>query len=185
MVEKFETLWELPQCETQRDKVNKYCWKNVTNRLTNGTNGLRELPQFLICKKKKQKKKQNARICEAQYSQVCLHMGFPGGSVVKRQPANARRRRRPAGSIPGSGRSPGGWDSNPLQDSCLENSMNKEPSGLQSMGSQRVKPDWVTKQCLYTDTCFYFEKTQPRVTVLTTAFKNKWKHSGKGGTHKL
>ena len=89
MAEKFETLWELPKSETQTDK---YCWKNVTNRLTNGTNGLRGLPQFLICKKQTNKQK-NARICEAQYSQVCLHTGFPGGSVVKRQPANARRRR--------------------------------------------------------------------------------------------
>ena len=30
------------------------------------------------------------------------------------------------GSIPGSGRSPGGGHSNPLQDSCLENSMDRE-----------------------------------------------------------
>ena len=31
---------------------------------------------------------------------------------------------RDAGSIPGSGRSPGGENGNPLQYSCLENSMN-------------------------------------------------------------
>ena len=153
MAEKFETLWELPQCETQRDKVNKYCWKNVTNRLTNGTNGLRELPQFLICKKKKQKKKQNARICEAQYSQVCLHMGFPGGSVVKRQPANARRRRRPAGSIPGSGRSPGGWHGNRLQYSCLESPMNR--------GVHRV-----TKSQKWLSTHTHIETLFPNVMVL-------------------
>ena len=41
------------------------------------------------------------------------------------------------GSIPGSGRSPGEGNGNPLQDSCLENPMEK-PGGLQSMGSQRV-----------------------------------------------
>ena len=40
------------------------------------------------------------------------------------------------GLIPGSGRSPGRRNGNPLQYSCLENSM--EPNGLQSMGSQRV-----------------------------------------------
>ena len=46
-------------------------------------------------------------------------MGFPGDSVVKNPPANAGD----AGSIPGSGRSPGGGNGNPLQYSCLENSM--------------------------------------------------------------
>ena len=40
-------------------------------------------------------------------------------------------------SIPGSGRSPGEGSNNPLQYSCLENSMDREePGGLQSMGSQ-------------------------------------------------
>ena len=32
---------------------------------------------------------------------------------------------RDVGSIPGSGRSPGGGSGNPLQDSCLENSMDR------------------------------------------------------------
>ena len=40
------------------------------------------------------------------------------------------------GSIPGSGGSPGGGHGNPLQYPCLENPMDKEPGGLQSMGSQ-------------------------------------------------
>ena len=40
------------------------------------------------------------------------------------------------GSIPGLGRPPGGGNGNPLQYSCLENSM--EPGGLQSLGSQKV-----------------------------------------------
>ena len=44
--------------------------------------------------------------------------GFPGGKVVKSLPANAGD----TGSIPGSGRSPGREDGNPLQYSCLENS---------------------------------------------------------------
>ena len=42
-----------------------------------------------------------------------------------------------AGSIPGSERSPGGENGNPLQHSCLESPMDEEPGGLQSMGSQR------------------------------------------------
>ena len=45
------------------------------------------------------------------------------------------------GSIPGSGRSPGEGNGNPLQYSCLENPMDGEPGRLQSMGSQRVRQD--------------------------------------------
>ena len=37
-------------------------------------------------------------------------LGFPGGSVVKNLPANAGD----AGSVPGSGRSPGEVNDNPL-----------------------------------------------------------------------
>ena len=48
------------------------------------------------------------------------YMGFPGGAVVKNTPANAGDS-RDAGSIPGSGRSPGGRNGNPFQYSCLEN----------------------------------------------------------------
>ena len=46
---------------------------------------------------------------------------FPGGSVVKNLPANAGDE----GSIPRSGRSPGGGNGNPLQYSFLENSMDR------------------------------------------------------------
>ena len=41
-------------------------------------------------------------------------MGFPGGAVVKNLPANAREA-RDAGSIFGSGKSPGVRNGNPLQ----------------------------------------------------------------------
>ena len=51
-------------------------------------------------------------------------MGFPGGSVVKKPPANAGDI-RDVGSIPGLGRSPGGGNGNLLQDSCLENPTDK------------------------------------------------------------
>ena len=47
--------------------------------------------------------------------------GFPGGSEVKASACNAGD----LGSIPGSGRSPGG-NGNPLQYSCLENTMDRE-----------------------------------------------------------
>ena len=49
---------------------------------------------------------------------------FPGGSVVKNPSANAGDT-RDTGSVPGSGRSPGGGNGNPLQYSCLENPMDR------------------------------------------------------------
>ena len=48
-------------------------------------------------------------------------MGFAGGSVVKNPPTNAGH----TGSIPGSGRSPGEGNGNPLQHSCLGNRMDR------------------------------------------------------------
>ena len=56
-------------------------------------------------------------------------MGFPGGPDGKESACNARD----LGSIPGSGRSPGGEHGNLLQYSCLDNPMDR--GGLQSMGS--------------------------------------------------
>jgi len=51
-------------------------------------------------------------------------MVFPGGSVVKNLPANAGDA-GDASLIPGLGRSPGVGNGNPLQYSCLENSMDR------------------------------------------------------------
>ena len=51
-------------------------------------------------------------------------MGFPGGSVVKSLPANAGSS-GDVGLIPGLERSPGVGNGNPLQYSCLENSMDR------------------------------------------------------------
>ena len=45
------------------------------------------------------------------------------------------------GLIPGSGKSPGEGNGNPLQNSCLENPMDRGAGGLQSMGSIRVGHD--------------------------------------------
>ena len=44
--------------------------------------------------------------------------------AIKNPPANALDV-RDANSIPGLGRSPGGWHGNPLQYSCLENPMDR------------------------------------------------------------
>ena len=46
-------------------------------------------------------------------------MGFPGSPVANAGDA------WDMGSIPGSGRSSGGGNGNPLQNSCLENSMDR------------------------------------------------------------
>ena len=46
--------------------------------------------------------------------------GFPDGTMVKNPPANTRDA-GDMGLTPGSGRSPGGVNGNPLQYSCLEN----------------------------------------------------------------
>ena len=63
--------------------------------------------------------------------------------MVKNLPASAGD----TSSIPRLGRSPGEGNGNPLQYSCLENSMDREePGGLQSMGSQRVGHDLASKQ---------------------------------------
>ena len=51
-------------------------------------------------------------------------MGFPVGTSVKNPPANAGDIRDTV-SLPGSERSPGEANSNPLQYSCLENSMDR------------------------------------------------------------
>jgi len=59
---------------------------------------------------------------------VCDHpslsKGFPSVSVIKNPPANAGDG-RDSSSVSGSGRSPGVRNGNPLQDSCLENSMDR------------------------------------------------------------
>ena len=51
-------------------------------------------------------------------------MGFPGDTVVKNLSANVGDA-RDVGAIPGLGRSSGEGNGNPLQDSCLENSMDR------------------------------------------------------------
>ena len=60
---------------------------------------------------------------------------FPGGSVIKNLPANARE----DGLISGSGRSPGGGNDSGIL--TWEIPRTEEPGGLQSMGSQTVRHD--------------------------------------------
>ena len=57
--------------------------------------------------------------------------------MVKKLPANVGD----LDLIPGSGRSPGEGNGNPLQYSCLKISWTEEPGRLQSMGSLTVGLD--------------------------------------------
>ena len=61
-------------------------------------------------------------------------MGFPGGSVIKNLSANAGD----ASLVPGSERSSGEGNSNPLQYSCLGNSSDR--------GAWRATVQGVTKE---------------------------------------
>ena len=58
--------------------------------------------------------------------------------MVKNPPPNAEDI-RDKGLAPGSGKSTGGGHGNPLQELYMENPMDREPGGLQSIGSQRVR----------------------------------------------
>ena len=67
-------------------------------------------------------------------------IGFPVGiSGKKNLPANAGDIRG-MGLIPRMGRSPGGGNSMPLKILAWRIPWTEEPSGLQSMGLQRVRP---------------------------------------------
>ena len=65
---------------------------------------------------------------------INIILGFPGDSAVKNPPANAGD----TSSIPGSGRSLGEGNGNPLQYSCLGNSMDR--------GAWRATVHRVTKE---------------------------------------
>ena len=67
---------------------------------------------------------------------------FSGGAVVKTPPANAGN----AGLIPGSGRSPGVGNDNPLQNSCLENPMDRGAWQVTVHGVARAGHNLVTRE---------------------------------------
>ena len=68
-------------------------------------------------------------------------MGFPGSSAVKNPSASAGD----MGSIPGSGRSPGEGNGNPLSILAWKIPWTEESGGLQSMGSQNIRQNLETK----------------------------------------
>ena len=75
---------------------------------------------------------------------LCPHITviFPRSSVGKESACNAGDQ----GLIPGSGRSPGERNGNPLQYSCLENPMNRGAWQTTVRGVARVRHNLATKQ---------------------------------------
>ena len=69
-------------------------------------------------------------------------MGLLGSSGVRESACNAGD----SGSIPGSGRSSGEGNGNPLQYSCLGNPMDRGAWQATVYGVTRVKQDLATKQ---------------------------------------
>ena len=78
---------------------------------------------------------------------ICWY-GFPGSRDSKESACHA-------GLLPGSGRSPGEGNGNPLQYSSLEIPCTEEPGRLQSMWSQTVGHDWDTNTHTHTHTPAY------------------------------
>ena len=62
-----------------------------------------------------------SKVSQKNKGRLSNYQGFPGGSEVKASACNVGD----LGSIPRSGRSPGKGIGNPLQYSCLENSMDR------------------------------------------------------------
>ena len=80
----------------------------------------------------------SAVVCWVKFRGFLDHFGvFPVGSDGEESARNAGD----PGLVPGLGRSPGEGNGNPLQYSCLEDSMDRGAWCLQFTGSQRVRHD--------------------------------------------
>ena len=84
--------------------------------------------------------------------------GLPRWLSGKESPASGRDT-GDIGLIPGSGRSPGGGNGNPLQYSCLGNPMDRGVWQVKSMGSQKSQTwlgGWAHMQAgVYQNICFH------------------------------
>ena len=78
-----------------------------------------------------------------------IRKGFPGGLAGKESSWNVGDARNVA-LIPGSGRSPGGGNSNPLQYSCLENSMDRGAWWATVHGIVKSRTWLSTHACMHT-----------------------------------
>ena len=81
-------------------------------------------------------------MCErSKFDTLKILIGFPCSSVGKESACSAGD----PGSIPRSGRSPGGGNGNPLQYSCLENPLDRGTWWATVHGVARVGHDLATK----------------------------------------
>ena len=71
-----------------------------------------------------------------KYQVIVKELEFPGVAVIKSPSANVGDTRN-AGLIPGSRRSPGVGNGNPLQYSCWKIPWTEDPDGLQSVGTPK------------------------------------------------
>ena len=99
-----------------------------------------------------------------------LKLGLLGDKVVKNPPANAEAT-GDAGSIPGSGRSPGVGNGNPLQYSCLENSMDR---GVWQATIHGIARSWtqVSDLSTQTETLFPLNTSSPARLALLLLFQH-------------
>ena len=96
-----------------------------------------ETLSWSVCKPRKQRGNCFGKNTNASIPRQGLSQAVP---VAKNPPASAENI-RDAGSIPGSGRSPGGGHGNPLQGSCLENPMDRGACRATVHGWHRVGHD--------------------------------------------
>ena len=123
---------------------NKRCYYSLTQKITRGFRS--SVPGT----------RGKDQICISYYITIIMPAGFSGRFVVKNPPSDIGD----LGSIPGSGRSPEGGHGNPLQSSCLENSMDRGAwraiahgvpksrtrlKRLSSSSSSRILPNTPTK----------------------------------------
>ena len=97
--------------------------------------------------------------------------------VVKNLPANAGDI-RDASSIPGLGRTPGEENGNPLQYSCLENSMDRGAwqATIHVVTKSRTPLEWLSTHArIDTDPCVYCKITKMRI---SDSHLHKWYRKG-------
>ena len=84
--------------------------------------------------------------------ELTLAPGFPDGASAKEPTCQCRRRKRSLGLIPGSRRSPGRGHGNPLQYSCLENSMDRGAwwAQVHRVSKSWTRLKWLSMQLLLT-----------------------------------
>ena len=134
----------------------KFSLRNIRNHLLNGNKWFFFSLQFSTYSSKPSS---NVSMRGIREWIMCMQMGIPGSSDGKESACNAGD----PDLIPGSRRSPAVGSGNPLQYSCLENSMNRGACWLQSRWSERVRHNWETNTCF---TLLFSEDSFHRSTYL-------------------